>query len=46
LSKVFIPDVYLAPRWRDPHWSFTKIFGVRKLESVGYHAMFFARWYV
>ena len=40
LSKFAYFDLsllHLVPRWERPRSNFEKIFGVRKLESLGYH---------
>jgi len=35
---------YLTPHWGWLHRNFIKIFGTRKLYSLGYHAVLIARW--
>jgi len=45
-SKVFVKGAYHTwisrPHWGWPQWNFTKIFGIRKLESLDYCTALFA----
>jgi len=40
-QNLNLPHLYLAPR-RVIRWNFANIFGIRKLESLGYRMALFA----
>jgi len=41
-----LPHLHLMPLLEWPHSNFTKIFGIEKLQSWGYHVALFTRFYV
>ena len=41
VADFSLPHLHLAPRWERPRLNFFKFFGIRKLESLGYHVTFF-----
>jgi len=46
IADLNIPTFIWRPRWGWPRLNFAEIFGVRKLESMGYRMELFARFYV
>jgi len=40
--RLNLPHLYLVPPLGVAPWNFAEIFGIRKLESLGYHTALFA----
>jgi len=47
IADLNLQNLYLAPHWGWSRWNFAEIFGISKLESLGYHIIHMALfvWY-